>query len=148
MEIKNLCDSHTKQEMISRINKLRVDSKPLWGKMSVAQMLAHIQVPMSVTLGKKKVSQSFMGMIFGPFVKSMMYNEKPWKQGMPTDRSFVIRDDRDFEKEKQGLIKLINEFEIKEITSDKHPFFGHMTKEQWAKSNWKHLDHHMKQFGV
>jgi hypothetical protein len=29
-----------------------------------------------------------------------------------------------------------------------HPMFGKMTADQWGRSMWKHLDHHLRQFGV
>lgn len=32
--------------------------------------------------------------------------------------------------------------------SHPHPFFGKLTSEQWGKGIYKHLDHHLKQFGV
>ena len=148
MEVKNLFDPVVKQDILIRINKLAPQSKAQWGKMNVGQMLAHCQVPIGVGLGTNKIPRTFIGRIFGPFAKKMLYNDKPFKRHLPTDPSFVMKDEKDFEKEKQGLIIMVNHFSEGNIVDAPHPFFGKLTKEQWSKGTWKHLDHHLQQFGV
>jgi Protein of unknown function (DUF1569) len=148
MEVKNLFEPAVKQDIITRINKLTPASKAQWGKMNVGQMLAHCQVPIGVGLGTNKISRSFVGIIFGPFAKKILYNDKPFKRHLPTDRTFVMKDEKDFEKEKQALLAMVNNFSENNIVDSPHPFFGKLTKEQWSKGTWKHLDHHLQQFGV
>ena len=46
------------------------------------------------------------------------------------------------------LLDLIGQFNEAALSDKKHPVFGFMTKEQWSKSGWKHIDHHLKQFGA
>jgi hypothetical protein len=148
MEVKNLFDPAVKQDFIGRINKLTPDSKPLWGKMTVGQMLAHCQMPIGVAQGSHKLKRTFIGRIFGPMAKSMLYNDKPFKHHLPTDKSFIMTDPKDFEKEKQKLLAMTNNFTETNMVDEPHPFFGRMTKEQWSIGSWKHLDHHLQQFGV
>ena len=149
MEVKNLFDPSVNQEIIVRINKLTPDSKALWGKMNVGQMLAHLQVPIGVAEGTNKIKRTLFGRIVGPMVKSIIYNEKPFKRHLPTDPSFVmINSEKDFETEKQKLLEMVSNFSEKNIVNEVHPFFGKMTKEQWSKGTYKHLDHHLQQFGV
>jgi hypothetical protein len=148
MEVKNLFDPTVKMDIIARINKLTPQSKAQWGKMNVGQMLAHCQVPIGVGLGTNKISRSFVGILFGSFAKKMLYNDKPFKRHLPTDRTFVIKEEKDFEKEKQALLTMVNNFSENNIVDTPHPFFGKLTKEQWSKGTWKHLDHHLQQFGV
>ena len=148
MEIKDLFDYNVKQDIISRINHLTPATQRKWGKMDVSQMLAHCQMPLGVATGKHQLKGNFLLRLIGPLFKSQLYNEKPFKRGLPTDRSFVISDTRDFEKEKQGLIDMINSFSETTMSDEPHPFFGRLTKEQWSKGTWKHLDHHLQQFGV
>ena len=149
MEVKNLFEAEVKQQIIERINKLTPQSKAQWGKMTVAQMLAHLQMPIGVAEGTHKLKRSFIGFIFGPFAKKMLYNDKPFQHHLPTDKSFVMsRQDKNFEKEKQGIIKMIQNFTEENMIDEPHPFFGKLTKEQWSKGTWKHLDHHLQQFGV
>ncbi|HEY6505128.1 MAG TPA: DUF1569 domain-containing protein, partial [Chitinophagaceae bacterium] len=86
--------------------------------------------------------------LIGPLFKSVLYNDKPYKQGLPTDKSYVVSDAKEFEKEKKQLLELVNRFSEAIILEVPHPVFGKLTKEQWSKATWKHLDHHLKQFGV
>ena len=149
MELKNLFDPAVRQEIIERINKLSPQSQPQWGKMNVSQMLAHLQMPMGVAVGSHHLPRTLFGRIVGRFAKPILYNEKPFKRNLPTDPSFIMTNlEKDFEKEKLGIVIMINNFKEENIVNELHPFFGKLTKEQWSKGMYKHLDHHLQQFGV
>ena len=149
MEVKNLFDPAVKQEIIARINKLTPQTPQQWGKMNVAQMLAHVQIPMGVALGTHTVRGNAIMRLILPLFKKMLYDERPWKQGLPTDKTFVMTGiAKDFEQEKNQLLDKINRFAEANMINEKHPVFGKLTKEQWSKATWKHLDHHLKQFGA
>lgn len=149
MEIKNLFDPSVKKEIIARINKLTPDTKQLWGKMNVSQMLAHVQLPIRIAYGTHEPKGSFLLKLIGPLFKSQLWNEKPWKQNLPTDPTFVMTgQEKEFEREKTALLDLVNRFSEATITREKHPVFGKIDKQNWSKAMWKHLDHHLSQFGV
>jgi Protein of unknown function (DUF1569) len=149
MEIKNLFESPVKMEMMERINKLTPQSERKWGKMDVAQMMAHVQVPMGVALGTATVKGNWLMKMILPLFKKNLYNEKPWKQGLPTDKTFIMTGQaKDFDAEKSQLLQKIGQFTENNLVGEQHPVFGKLTKEQWSKATWKHLDHHLKQFGV
>jgi hypothetical protein len=148
MEVKNLFDPAVKQDIIVRINKLTPQSQRQWGKMDVAQMLAHCQMPLGVATGDHKLKGGFFLKLIGPLFKKQLFNDKPFKRDLPTDKSFKIADTRDFEKEKQKLVQMITNFSETAMSGEPHPFFGKLTKEEWSKGTWKHLDHHLQQFGV
>ena len=149
MEIKNLFDPVVKQDITDRINILTATTQHQWGKMDVAQMLAHVQIPMGVALGTNSVKGNWLMKLILPLFKKNLYDEKPWKQGLPTDQSFIMTgQSKDFEKEKNQLLDKINAFSESNMINEKHPVFGKLTKEQWSKATWKHIDHHLKQFGV
>lgn len=141
----------TNQKIIFRIEKLHPVSKPLWGRMNVSQMLAHCQAPLLVALNEKKLKRTLMGILFGNLAKRKLMRDKAFPQNLPTEKSFIIGDERDFQKEKSKLIDLIRRF-LKTgesgISKEPHPFFGRMTGEEWGVLNYKHLDHHLNQFGV
>ena len=137
--------------MLERINKLRRDSPAQWGKMNVAQMLAHSQIPLEVPLGKHQLPKMFIMRIFGPSIKKMFMADKPVKRNQPTAKSMRITNPKDFEQEKAGLIKILKEFsEVGKVGKlpDRHPYFGKFTTEEWNTMQVKHLDHHLTQFGV
>ena len=149
--MKSLFDKTTCEEIISRLNKLSPQSKRQWGKMDVAQMLAHCKVAFMVPLNEKKLPRAFVGILLGWMFKKKLYNDQPWKQNLPTSPQFIIKDQRNFETEKQTLTALVTEFYTKgpdKVGNHPHPFFGTYTKEQWGKSMYKHIDHHLTQFGV
>jgi hypothetical protein len=149
MEIKNLYDIATKQEIIDRINKLTPQSQRQWGKMNVGQMLAHCQMPMGIALGSHTIKGHWLMRLILPLFKKTLYDEKPWKQSLPTDKSFIMTGKaKEFDKEKNQLLDMVNRFREANMINDEHPVFGRLTKEQWSKATWKHLDHHLKQFGV
>jgi Protein of unknown function (DUF1569) len=149
MEVKNLFDPAVKQGIISRINSLTPQSKALWGKMNVSQMLAHLQMPIAIAYGTHQPKGSFLLRIIGPLFKSKLWDETPYKQSLPTDPTFVMTgSEKDFEKEKTKLLEMVNRFTESAVAGERHPVFGKMNKENWSKATWKHLDHHLKQFGV
>ena len=150
--MKNIFTTETTNEIIARIHTLTNETQALWGKMHVAQMLAHCSVSYeTIYTNKHPKPNAFVKFILKNFVKKYVVNEKPYKKSSQTAPYFVIADDRDFEAEKKKLIDYIlktqelgeNEFEGKESVS-----FGSMTKNEWNNMLYKHLDHHLSQFGV
>ena len=149
MEIKNLYDPAAKQAIIERINKLTPDTPRQWGKMDVAQMLAHLQQPLEVALGHRTITGTFFFNLIMPLFKKTLWDDKPWKKGLPTDATYIMTGEaKEFQQEKTKLLELINQFNEAALSDKKHPVFGFMTKEQWSQSGWKHIDHHLKQFGA
>lgn len=149
--MKNLFQPTVLAEIKERINKLQPTSNRSWGKMEVAQMLAHCSASLEVAVGEKHPPRMLIGRILGPFFKSSLTNEKPFKKGAPTDPSFLIIDQRNFEKEKSRLLELINKFSEggpEKATTYPHSFFGKLTPTEWSTGMYKHLDHHLRQFGV
>jgi hypothetical protein len=151
MEIKNLFDKPTFQETLDRLNRLTPASQRMWGKMNVSQMLAHCKEAFRVPLSDKPLPQLFIGRMLGWMFKKKLYDEVPWKPGLPTAPAFRIRDERDFDTEKKALLELVNEFHRRGpggAGKYPHPLFGKFTPQQWGNAMWKHLDHHLRQFGV
>ena len=148
MEVKDLFDPAVKQDIITRINNLRPATQRKWGRMDVAQMLAHVQQPLKVAIGEQTCKGNFLIKTLSVFFKSNLYNDKPFARNLPTDKTFKIADVRDFTVEKNKLLDMVNLFTPEKLTRGPHPVFGRLTPEQWSKSQWKHLDHHLQQFGV
>ena len=151
--MKDIFTATETDELINRINKLTPETKPQWGKMSVSQMLAHCNVPYSYTFEKEKYKKPNLLklLLLRTVVKSIVLSPNPYKRNSPTAPEFVIKDDRDFEVEKKKLIQNINKtqqlgeshFEGLENLS-----FGKMSAKEWNTMLYKHLDHHLSQFGV
>ena len=137
--------------VIHRIEKLNPESKRLWGKMNVGQMLAHCNISMETAMGKNVIKPLFIGKLIGPLFKKTALGDKPFGKGAPSDKTYIFKDERNFEVEKNKTINSIKEFFAAGhdgCTKHPHPFFGKFTPEQWGIFQWKHLDHHLRQFGV
>lgn len=149
--MKTLLDAADSNEVLQRIHRLRPDSRALWGKMTVAQMLAHTQVPLRVASGELVLRRGLIGLLFGRLARRMLVGPKPFGRDMPTAPEFRVQDERDFAIEKANLIALLQRFQSRGaagITKKPHPFFGPLSVEQWEALQWKHVDHHLRQFGV
>lgn len=147
----NLFNQSDTYQILERIEKLTPDSQRQWGKMNVAQMLAHCNKSLETAMGLNFIKRLFIGRIISPFVKPMVLGEKPFGKNSPTDKSYVFKDNLKFEEEKSTTIASIKKFfegGPSQCTTHPHPFFGKFTPEEWAVFQWKHLDHHLRQFGV
>jgi hypothetical protein len=146
----SLFDPHGLAAMLARLDALRPDSRRAWGKMDAAQMLAHCQQPLRVALGELKLKRMLIGFLFGRLAKKKLLAPKAWSQGMPTAPEFVVTDAREFAKEKAALRALVERFGNggpAALTKAPHPFFGKLTTDEWQALQWRHLDHHLRQFG-
>lgn len=149
--MKNLFGKETYAEITNRMDSLTAGTERQWGKMNVAQMLAHCKEAFKVPLSDKKMPRMLIGVLLGWAFKKKLYNEDPWKKNLPTAPNFIIKDERDFEKEKQELSEMISQFHNggpEKVGRFPHPMFGNFTSEQWGQAMYKHLDHHFKQFGA
>lgn len=145
----SIFDKTGNSEIVSRINKLTPESKALWGKMSVDQMLKHTNEAVIVAFGENQVKVNFLMKFLGKVLKNTVFNSE-FKKNSPTAKEFIFTEKYDFEKSKNELIKNFSRFADgeKSITLTTHPFWGKMTSEDWNKLMWKHMNHHLEQFGV
>lgn len=148
--MKSLYNTTSNQEIIDRINQLSPHSLSHWGKMTVSQMMEHCQAPLKVAFGELTIQQSLIGFLFGRMAKKKLVSDKPFDPNIPTAKEFIITHEPDFDAAKKTLIEHVSRFQKgpSVIKNLKHPFFGPMTAEEWDISQWKHLDHHLRQFGV
>lgn len=150
--MKNIFTKEVTNEVIARINNLTSESQPKWGKMSVAQMLAHCSVTYEmVYTDKHPKPNAFTKFILKLFVKKIVVSEKPYAKNGRTAPQFLISDKRVFTTEKQRLIDFINqtqELGATHFDGKASHSFGKLTSQEWNNSFYKHLDHHLTQFGV
>jgi hypothetical protein len=150
--MKSLFEAATANEIKNRIARLEPTSQREWGKMSAPQAMAHCAIAMEWAVGDSFAPRVFIGRIFGPLAKSkVLKDDAPLGRNSPTAKSLVVANDRDLEKECQRLCTLIDRFSKggpQRCTKHPHTFFGDLTPDEWARLMYKHLDHHLRQFGV
>jgi hypothetical protein len=150
--MKNLFEAARAAEVKDRTTRLRPDSGPLWGKMSPAQALAHCSLGLEWAVGDRIPPRMLMGRMLGRIIKPLVLrNDEPMRRNSPTAKDLVVQDDRDLGTERKRLCGLIDRFAAagpEGCTRHPHSFFGRLTPEEWATLMYKHLDHHLRQFGV
>jgi hypothetical protein len=150
--MKNLFEAARVEEVKERILRLSPDSERLWGKMSAAQAVAHCSAGLELVLGDRLPPQMLLGRIIGRVLKpKVLGNDEPMRRNSPTVKGLVVQDERDLGKERERLCGLIDRFAAggpAGCTKHPHSFFGRLTPEEWAILMYKHLDHHLRQFGV
>ena len=150
--MKNLYEPATAKEIRERIARLGPGNQRQWGRMSAAQAMAHCAAGMEWAVGDKTEPRMFVGRIFGPLAKAaVLKDDKPMGKNAPTAKSLVIKDDRDLGKECARLSSLVDRFASAGpggCTKNPHTFFGQMTPDEWSQLMYKHIDHHLRQFGA
>ncbi len=149
--MRSIFNNEAYSELNERLDKLTPETLAKWGLMNVSQMLHHSQKALEIPLGKSdmKPPNPIMKLMFRAF-KGSLYSDKLWKPGIRTAKEFVVSGRKHFEPEMKQLRALMEELHSKknEPALPKHPAFGNLTMEQWGKMQYKHLDHHLRQFGV
>ena len=150
--MKSVFDAVVVDEITHRIRSLATDSQPLWGAMDVARMLAHLCVPYEIVFEDIHPEPGALKrFLLRTFVKSGVVGEKPYRRSLPTARAFRITEEREFERERERLLGYIQrtaEFGEVHFDGRDYPSFGPLTKREWNNLFFKHLDHHLTQFGV
>jgi len=153
--MKNLFDPTAAEDLKRRIFSLRTDSERLWGKSSLALVLAHCTTALQMAMGTIRPKRAPLpGNVLGRLIKPLVFGDnKPIRRNSPSlPELFPAEPTRcDFEKERGQLIQAIDSFVTGGAaccTEHPHPFFGKLKPEQWAILMYKHVDHHLRQFGA
>jgi Protein of unknown function (DUF1569) len=150
--MKNLFDVALANQLRQRIDSLRIDSPPQWGKMNAAQTVAHCAPGLEMALGEIRPHRALIGRLIGSVIKPRVVgNDEQLRRNSPTVRELIIIGDRNLDVERLRLCSLIDRFVsggTSVCTTHPHPFFGPLTPAEWAILMYKHLDHHLRQFGV
>jgi hypothetical protein len=150
--MKNLFEPASVNEITDRMERLRPDSERQWGKMNVAQMLAHCSASIGVAEGKVTPQRILLGRLLGALAKrSLLVKGVPMRRNSITEKSVLVTDERDFTVERQRLHESIDRFASGGsgiCTKHPHFFFGPLTPVEWSVLMYQHLDHHLRQFGV
>lgn len=149
--MQSLYDINTRNEIVHRLEHLKANATPLWGKMQVNQMLAHCSLGLEMARGLIRPRRSFMGRILGRIFRPQYSNEIPFGKNIPTAPELLPTDVMAFQEIKNELVMHIKAFQTDGpggCTDHPHPFFGPLTPEEWGIGMYKHLDHHFRQFGI
>lgn len=143
-------DSTTRADVCRRVGRLTPQSNPQWGKFTAAQMLAHLNDAMRMSIGELQVPSRKLPIRFFPLKQIILY-VVPFPQGAPTAPELLARCEGADLKTEQAEFVRIAERAAARPASDAwpdHPAFGRLSHKAWGKLVFKHSDHHLRQFGV
>jgi hypothetical protein len=150
--MKNVFNWDDTQELIQRIEILHAGSIALWGKMKVDQMVAHCCVPYEYIFQERNDAPPLlMRWMLRLFFKKAMVNEVPYQPNTPTAPMFVKADEYSLTEQKIRLIQYIKrvcDLGSAHFEGKKQISLGTLTANEWNGLLYKHLDHHLRQFGV
>jgi len=149
----SLFDKQKCEQIIARINKLTPASSAAWGKMNVGEMLCHCTDGMKMATGERAVKDK-SNFLFRHVVKPLVIYVLPMPKEAPTaDEINPAKDGTkplEFEADRRALLDSVENFCA---LPENHPWanhaaFGKLSRRQWGLIAHKHIDHHLKQFGV
>ncbi len=150
--MKTLRNEKCRAELIGRLNTLSLESNPVWGRMSVDQMLSHLvqsgELPFESSVSDR--SSLLSRNVIKYFVLYLLPIPKEVKTSADMDQQQDGRKPMGFEVDKANVIESI--IKLGTLSADHecfhHPFFGTMSAKEWALIGYKHIDHHLRQFGA
>ncbi|MDB5223493.1 MAG: hypothetical protein JWN83_2160 [Chitinophagaceae bacterium] len=149
--MKTLFDPAINQEILDRVERLTPSSKPVWGKMSVEKMLAHLYLALQVNFGELKLNKSLLGIFFRGISRRILLGEKPFPKHLPADKKILPKEVAVFSIEKAKVEQIIKRY-IESVESglskNSHNILGKISPQESSFISYKHLDHHLRQFGV
>jgi len=151
--MQNLFNQQDKENLIERLSKLTPNHLPKWGKMNVHQAVVHMTDPLRCALGIRPVSVHSGVLSVWP-INKLISQYLPWIKGAPTAPEFTqgVKGSQliEFEKDKEELILTIHRFSQEQNTKPFpfHPVFGKLKNTEWARVMWRHINHHLTQFGL
>lgn len=146
---KSLSHARARRELIDRLERLRPEATPLWGRMTAPQMLAHLADWMLMAKGEIKTAARIPILRYPPLKQLLIY-WLPFPKGVPTAPELISRKPSEWAIEEAAVRRHVQWFENLDpkTTWPEHPVFGKMTPQAWCVLGYRHMDHHLRQFGV
>ncbi len=150
-----LADSVTRDQLRRRLDGLRPDTSPRWGKFTASAMLSHITDTLRMAMGELPV-----GARLGPAwvrmapMKQLLMFVLPFPKNLPTAPELIARGAHEPARD-WAAVRAEFESALERIGGrganepwPTHPFFGPLTGSAWKLFQYRHCDHHLRQFGV
>jgi uncharacterized protein DUF1569 len=146
---KSLSNARARQELLDRLERLKPEAAPLWGTMTAPQMLAHLADWMLMAKGELKVTLKKRPLRYPPLKQLLIY-WLPFPRRVPTSPELIGRKPLEWEIECAAVRQHVQSFESLDPNAiwPEHPVFGKMTSKAWCVFAYRHMDHHLRQFGI
>ncbi len=143
-----LHDATVRSGIEARVRGLTSEARGRWGRMSVDQMLWHVNQGLAAAVGEIDQPDGKPPLPKG--VMKFLVLKLPWVKNAPTLPAFVAKAAHDFDAEQHRCLRLLKALADRPIEGVwlEHPLFGPMTGADVSRLQAKHVDHHLRQFGA
>ena len=147
--MKSLFNPRDHRDLQDRVQRLKADIKPQWGTMTAVQMVAHLSDSLRMASGELEVAPRKVPFRYSPLKELVLY-VLPMPKGLPTAPELIARKPEDWTAEVADLRDQLNGLVQRgaEALAPEHPAFGALSAKQWGVLVYRHVDHHLRQFGV
>ncbi len=134
----------------SRVRSLSDSSTARWGRMNVTGMLKHLRLSARMAVGELEVVSSNKRAFQVFPLKQLILYVLPFPKGAPTAPELEPGAAASLEEERGAVLTLLDRIGAgpREGAGPPHPLFGPMSWREWGAVTYKHVDHHLKQFGA
>jgi uncharacterized protein DUF1569 len=138
-------------EVILRLGNVQADSARVWGTMTPHEMLCHLGDAFSAVLGDLPASSVDTWFSRSVVRWIALHTSLPWPKGVKTRPEVDPKQDGtkpvEFESDRTRTIRLLRRFASPDARCVPHPIFGPLTRDEWMVWGYRHVDHHLRQFG-
>ena len=137
-------------EIARRLGQLHAASSRQWGTMTPHEMVCHLGDSFSAVLGERPASSKETWLSRTVVKWVALHTTLPWPQGVPTRPEVNPKQDgtkpADFERDRTRVLELMQRFVKPDASHAAHPMFGALTRDEWMRWGYAHVDHHLRQF--
>jgi len=136
-----------------RLALLAADTPRRWGSMTSHEMLCHLSDSFRGMLRERETSPAPAYGVQRQLVRFIaLHTPLPWPKGVPT-RPEVNPHDKGsrpvaFDTDREAMRELMHRFARPGVVYAPHPMFGALTRREWMRWGFRHVDHHFRQFGI
>lgn len=146
----SLWQSSTRARLTRRTARLTAETPPRWGRMTCPQMLAHVNDALRMAAGELPTAPRARALRYFP-LKQLFAYWLPIPHGVPTSPELLARiDTAQFAAEAAAFPAMLERFAARppDAVMPEHPAFGVLGRDGWGRQAYRHVDHHLRQFGA
>jgi len=142
----------TVDELVLRLGRVQPASTRQWGTMTPHEMLCHLGDSFSAVLGERTASPNDTWFSRTVVKWIALHTSLTWPQGVPTRPEVNPKENGtrpvEFERDRARVLELMRSFVRPAAQRAHHPTFGALTRDEWMRWGYAHVDHHLRQFGL
>ena len=153
--MRTVADEQTLTSLVERLQHLRPDTTRRWGALTAGEMLCHLGDAQESVLGVRIPPGPAASGVPRPVIKWLvLYSPMPWPKGAKTRPGVNPKIDGtrpgDFERDRTRAIASLKGLAAAPPPAlAKHHFlFGPMSARDWHRWAYRHVSHHLRQFGL